>query len=102
MTRLTQHVQREVPRFAECARRLADADSLDVDRLQSRHEPPIAWQVRRTSPKDLPRRQSAAAALAGELSIDDSSQGRSLTAVVETCGNTAGVSTRAAAPNGHA
>lgn len=101
MSNLAQHVQREVPRFAERERNLVGADSFDVARVQLRNESPMGWQVRRTSSRHLPRSQSAVAAPTGDMRMHDSLLGRSLTAVVETCVDTVDVSARVAAPNGH-
>jgi hypothetical protein len=101
VTSLTEHIQLDVPRYGECARQITAVDGVERC-LQSRCELPIAWRVRRNSPRDLQRRRAANAALAAELGMDDSSESLSLAADVEPCESTAGASTRTAVLNGRA
>lgn len=100
MTNLAPRVKRVVLRFGERARQLADAAFLAVGRLQSRHEPSVARLARRTSSRELLQRELGTGALTDWLRMQGSSHGRLLSAVVKTCGSTAGFLARATDPNG--
>lgn len=80
MSNLAQHVQREVPRFAERGRNLVGAGSFDVARIQLRNESPMNRQVRRISSS-----QFAAATIADQCACRRNEDARKFAGSITDC-----------------